>query len=92
MRGKNARFFRKMAGFHPTKTEREYREWVIAEKTGLVHRILPEGGVETVEKTIQKTVVECVSKERKFYQELKKNFNDFKAGKEIDLNINGVAE
>jgi hypothetical protein len=92
MRGKNARFFRQMAGFHPTKTEREYKEWVIVEKTGLVHRLLPDGSVETVEKTLQRTVIECVSKERKFYKELKRNFAAFKAGQDINLNINPVTE
>lgn len=81
-----------MSGYHPTKVDREYKEWLIAEKTGLVHRILPDGSVETVEKTLQRTVIECVSKERKFYKELKRNFAKFKAGEEINLNINPVTE
>ena len=81
-----------MSRYHPTKVDREYKEWLIAEKTGLVHRLLPDGSVETVEKTVQRIVIECVTKERKFYKELKKNFNAFKAGKDIKLDINGVAE
>lgn len=85
MRGKAARELRKVSGFHP-HDKREYQTWNIGTKKYLIYRILPKGGVDTVEKELDCYVRECVSKPRKIYKDLKSNYLKFKKGEEVQLN------
>lgn len=89
IRGKIARELRKAAGFKP-KEKRDYETWTIGTKKGMIYRIVPDKGVELVEKEVDCLVTECVSPERKIYQELKKKYRLFKNNEEVKLDFTSL--
>lgn len=89
MRNSVAKSLRKVIKYNP-HNKRDYEDWVMTTKTGMIYRIMPDGTVETKEHKIDCIVRECVTPEYKVYKEAKRKYKDFKQGKEVSLSFNEI--
>ena len=74
MSAKNAKALRKALGLNK-KSKREYKTFLMCNKVKKIYQFDGEGGVNLVERDVPRYITECVSGDRKVYQEAKKLFN-----------------